>query len=55
MSLCSGAIIANSSMSWRGAWLQNKKGKVIAPKTWFGPAYPNNDTKDLYLDDWILM
>ena len=55
MSLCSGAIIANSSMSWWGAWLQNKKGKVVAPKTWFGPAYPNNDTKDLYLDDWILM
>ena len=55
MSLCSGAIIANSSMSWWGAWLQNKKGKVIAPKTWFGPAYPNNDTKDLYLEDWILM
>jgi hypothetical protein len=53
MSLCSGAIIANSSMSWWGAWLQNGRGKVVAPSTWFGPAYPNNDTKDLYPEGWI--
>jgi len=55
MSLCSGAIIANSSMSWWGAWLQNGRGKVVAPKMWFGPAYPNNDTKDLYLENWIVI
>ena len=55
MSLCSGGIIANSSMSWWGAWLQNGKGKVVAPKMWFGPAYPNNDTKDLYPENWITL
>ena len=33
MSLCSGAIIANSSFSWWGAWLQNGRGNVIAPET----------------------
>jgi hypothetical protein len=55
MSLCSGAIIANSSLSWWGAWLQNRRGKVIAPKTWFGPDYADKDTKDLYCEDWIVL
>jgi|TARA_B100000900_G_scaffold298605_1_gene257087 hypothetical protein len=56
MSLCSHAIVANSSMSWWGAWLQsNPNKKVIAPKKWFGPAYADKDTKDLYCSDWIVL
>ena len=56
MSLCSHAIIANSSMSWWGAWLiQNPNKKVIAPQMWFGPAYVDKDTKDLYVEDWIVL
>ncbi len=56
MSLCSHAIIANSSMSWWGAWLQaNSNKKVIAPKNWFGPAYADKDTTDLYCPDWIIL
>ena len=56
MSLCSHAIIANSSMSWWGAWLQsNPNKKVIAPKMWFGPAYKDKNTKDLYCPGWITL
>lgn len=56
MSLCSHAIIANSSMSWWGAWLiNNPSKKIIAPKKWFGPAYADKDTKDLYCSDWEII
>lgn len=55
MSLCSGAIIANSSLSWWGAWLQNGRGKVVAPKMWFGPAYADKDTSDVYCEGWIVV
>lgn len=53
MSLCSGAIIANSSLSWWGAYLQNNRGTVVAPEMWFGPDYKDKDTSDLYVTGWI--
>ncbi len=53
MSLCDHAIIANSSMSWWGAWLiQNPNKKVVAPNMWFGSDYADKDTKDLYCKNW---
>ena len=52
MSACNHNIIANSSMSWWGAWLNPDKGKqVIGPKRW----YPEKkfDALEIIPDDWI--
>lgn len=52
MSLCRHNIIANSSFSWWGAWLNKNPGKiVVAPSKWFGEA--NIDTKDLIPQEWL--
>jgi hypothetical protein len=51
MSQCKHNIIANSSFSWWGAWLNTNEDKVVvAPKLWFAK---NIDTKDLLPDDWV--
>lgn len=51
MSYCKHNIIANSSFSWWGAWLNQHNNKiVIAPKIWF---LTNTDTKDLIPESWI--
>ena len=54
MSLCSGAIIANSSFSWWGAWLQGDRGKIIAPdpEKWYGSAMTHLDTSMMVPARW---
>ena len=53
MSLCEHNIIANSSFSWWGAWLNNNPDKkVIAPANWYGPNKKLDD-KDLIPEKWI--
>lgn len=56
MTQCDHNIIANSSFSWWGAWLNNNYQKiVIAPKRWFGPGYEGYETSDLYPARWITL
>jgi hypothetical protein len=52
MSHCKHNLIANSSFSWWGAWLNTNPQKiVIAPRRWFNDT--SIDTSDLIPDNWI--
>jgi hypothetical protein len=52
MSRCSHHIIANSTFSWWGAWLNPNPQKIVfTPKQWFGD--PTIDTSDLIPPDWM--
>ncbi len=55
MSLCHHNIIANSTFSWWGAWLNPNKDKIIiAPETWFPENFSRKEEwKDLIPESWI--
>lgn len=55
MSLCKHNIIANSSFSWWGAWLNANPAKIIvAPKNWFASSELNENIHHRIPADWIL-
>lgn len=54
MSLCHHAIIANSTFSWFGAWLNNPERydrTIIAPDPWFNPP-TDLDSADIIPERW---
>lgn len=49
MTHCKDLIIANSSFSWWGAFLNKRQGRVVSPNKWL-----NEDRKvEIWLNDWI--
>ena len=49
MTYCKDLIIANSSFSWWGAFLNDRGGRVVAPKKWDN----KNRELDFWAPDWI--
>jgi hypothetical protein len=56
MSLCKNNIIANSSFSWWGAYINKNQPKIVAPRNWLGPAYNGQwRIDDLIPKEWSII
>ena len=54
MTHCNNLIMACSSYSWWGAYLNKTDGKIIVPSKWWGPQYNNRTESDIRLPSWII-
>ena len=55
MSLCNHNIIANSTFSWWGAYLNPLNNNVYYPCQWFGPAQGGKLMNDLFPPHWKII
>ena len=57
MSMCDHHIIANSTFSWWGAYINTKKDvTVVAPSAWFNPNFKKpEEWQDIYTKDMIVV
>ena len=56
MASCDHLIIANSTFSWWGAYFnENTQKQVYYPSIWFGPAYSDKNTNDMFPDTWKMI
>ena len=48
-------IIANSSFSWFGAYLNPEVERVIYPKKWFAGGLSHKKVSDMFMESWEIV
>tara|TARA_R110001592_G_C13072743_1_gene741931 strand:- start:345 stop:1238 length:894 start_codon:yes stop_codon:yes gene_type:complete len=54
MTHCNNLIMACSSYSWWGAYLNKNNGNIVVPSKWWGPQYSNRTESDIRLPSWTI-